>query len=283
MQPSIPGLVIEELVVAGGFSQVWRAWDPLLERSVALKVFRLSDQAEAELPYPRAVWLARFVAEARLLAGLDHPHLVRVDGFGRLADGAPYMRMPFLVANLRREIGQDDPALAGDEPLRQPRAVAPARAADILRQVCLGLAALHGRGIVHRDVKPTNLLLTEREQGRIKLCDLGMARHPGEGDERRGVWLGTPDYAAPEQMRDAASVDDRADVYSVGVLGYRLLAGRLPSQGKPSVEALEGVPAALAACLSAALAPEPGARPTALQLAAMLPGPQQVPLEGKML
>lgn len=260
------GLVIEELVVCGGFSRVYRAWDPLLERPVAVKAFQLDPEREAELPLPREVWRRRFVAEARLLAALDHPHLVRVDRLIPAADGTPCLVMPWYVANLRREIGRDDddPSLP---PLQRPRAVAPRRAAEILRQLCLALAALHGRGIVHRDVKPTNLLLTARENGAVKLCDLGLAKLPdelGRALSRPGLWLGTPDYAAPEQMEDASAVDDRADVYSVGVLGHRLLTGRLPRPG----EGMDG--SGLAAVIAAALAPQPGRRPTALQMAARL-------------
>lgn len=270
---SVGGLVIEELVVTGGFSQVYRAWDPRLERAVAIKVFRLDSDKEAALPLPREAWRRRFVAEARLLAALDHPHLVRVNGLHQADDSAPAMVMPWYVANLQREIGRDiaDPeVIAALPPLQRPRPAAPARAADILRQLCLGLAALHGRGIVHRDVKPSNLLLTARENGRIRLCDLGLAKLPDEVGQdlaRPGLWLGTPNYAAPEQMEDAAAVDDRADVYSVGVLGFRLLAGRLPAPGEAPLG--QG---ALGGLIADAMAPVPGRRPTALQLAARLSG-----------
>lgn len=268
---SLGGLEIGELVVAGGFSRVYRAWDPRLERAAAVKVFALDPAKEAELPLPREAWRRRFIAEARLLAGFDHPHLVRVNGLGRTDLGAPVMVMPWYVANLRREIGRDiidADAIAALPPLQRPRAVAPARAVDILHQLCLALAVLHGRGIVHRDVKPTNLLLTARENGRIKLCDLGLAKFPDEVGRdlaRPGLWLGTPDYAAPEQMDDAAAVDDRADIYAVGVLGFRLLTGRLPAAGE--VPPGQG---ALPALLAAALSPRPARRPTARELAAGL-------------
>ena len=270
---SVGGLVVRELVVEGGFSQVWRAWDPLLERDMAVKVFRLDDAKAAELPIPREAWRRRFIAEARLLAGLDHPNLVRVMGFGQLDDGSPYMLMPYYVANLRREIGSD--AIAPDEienlpPLQLPRPVAPRRATEILRQTCLGLAVLHARGCVHRDVKPTNLLTTEREGGDVRLCDLGMAKAAGEEPLPPGVWIGTPDYAAPEQMAAAVNATDRADVYSVGVLGWRLLTGRLPLPDDPPAGAMAGIPPALAPVLDAARAPQPERRPTALQMAAVL-------------
>jgi len=274
---SVGGLEIEELVVTSGFSQVWRAWDPWLQRKVALKVFHLTPEKEADLPYPREVWLRRFVAEARLLAAIDNPFLVRVDTLARLADGTPYIRMPWYVANLRREIGQDvvdEGEVAALPPLQRPRAVPPARAAELMRQICLGLAALHAKGFVHRDVKPTNMLLTERENGVIKICDLGMAKLPDELSRalaRKGVWIGTPDYAAPEQMEDASQVDDRADVYSAGIVGYRLLAGRLPVAGPEDLaDLVPGLPAEFVRVVAQAMATQPSQRPTALQMAAML-------------
>jgi serine/threonine-protein kinase len=268
------GLVVEELVVAGGFSQVYRGRDPRLERAVAIKVFQLSAEKEAALPFPREMWRRRFIAEARLLARLDHPHLVQVTGLDRLTDGTPYMLMPWYVANLRREIGRDVTApeeIAALPPLQRPRAVPPLRAAAIMRQICLGLAPLHARGYVHRDVKPTNVLLTARENGVVKLCDLGMVKMPGEIDRTPSggdMWLGTPDYAAPEQMEDASGVDDRADIYSLGVVGWRLLTGRLPRPDERDVAAAApGVPAELADIIAAAMAPSPARRPTALQMA----------------
>jgi eukaryotic-like serine/threonine-protein kinase len=265
---AISGLRFDELVVTSAFSQVHRAWDLALARPVAVKVFHLEPEREAHLPYPREVWCRRFIAEARLLAGIDHPHVVRVNTLGFLPDGTPYMVMPWYVANLRCEIGrdQDDPQLPQGE---RPRRVSLPRAAEIIRQLCLGLSILHAKGYVHRDVKPTNLLLTARTDGAVKLCDLGMAKLPDELSQslaRRGVWIGTPDYVAPEQRQDASQVDDRADVYSAGVLAYRLVSGKLPQdQALP-----DHVPESFARLIHSALAPVPSQRPTALQMAAML-------------
>lgn len=268
-------LVIEERVVTSAFSRVYRARDEALGRRVAIKVFDLDDERAARLPYARDEWRRRFFAEARILARIDHPHVVRVDQLGQLADGTPYMVMPWHVANLRRDIGRDtsDPQRLAELPeAERPRALAPARAAVVLRQLCLGLAALHAKGVVHRDVKPTNLLLTARDGGSVRLCDLGMARLPGgPGESRGGVWIGTEDYTAPEQREDASRVNDRADVYAVGVLAYRLVTGRLPKGAFPPAATLvPGLGADWDRLINSAMNPRAADRPTAVQMAARL-------------
>lgn len=267
--------VVEEPVVASAFSRVYRAREDGLGRLVAIKVFHLEAEKAARLPYTPEDWQRRFIAEARLLGRLDHPHVVRVDGLGRTGDGRPYMVMPWHPANLRREIGRDSDdaqAVAALPPGERPRPLPVPRVRRVLRQACLGLAHLHARGVVHRDVKPTNLLLTAREEGEVRLCDLGMALLPGEAAaERAGVWIGTAAYCAPEQRRDARSVTDRADIYSVGVLAYRLLTGRLPGkEAPPPSVVVPGLPAEYDRLVDAAMAPLPANRPTAVALAAAL-------------
>lgn len=268
--------VVEDLVVTSAFSRVYRARDDALGRRVALKVFHLTEAKAASLPYPAEEWRRRFIAEARILARIDHPNVIRVLGLDALADGTPYMVMPWHVANLRVEIGRDthDPArLAALPEAERPRAVTPRRAAAILRQACQGLAALHARAVVHRDVKPTNLLLTARSDGQVRLCDLGMARLPGHAaSSRGGVWIGTENYCAPEQREDASRVTDRADVYAIGVLAYRLLTARLPQGAFPPASAVAGVAPAWDDLVRAAMNPVAAERPTAVQLAARLAG-----------
>ncbi|CAA7623224.1 serine/threonine-protein kinase [Magnetospirillum sp. UT-4] len=271
---AIPGLEQPVHVVSGNFSHVYRAWDAGLARWVAVKVPR-HVPAGGWGPLGPEEWRRRFVAEARILAAMDCPHLIRIDRMDRLADGRPCVAMPWHVANLRLEIGRDakGPENMARRPADQcPRRMAAGRACEVLRQVCLGLAALHAKGYVHRDVKPTNLLLTDRVDGTVRLCDLGFAKIPGQEPEGwAGRWIGTPNYAAPEQMREALSATDRSDVYSVGVLAYRLLTGLLPVGAfRPASQVAEGVPVPFDGVIAAAMARRPGDRPRAVELVAAL-------------
>ncbi|MGE5504617.1 MAG: serine/threonine-protein kinase [Actinomycetota bacterium] len=273
--PAIPCYRVDKLVVTSSFSQVFHAVHAALGVPVALKVFGIEPGIAAELPYPEAEWRRRFLAEARLLARLDHPHIIRVNDMGFLADGRPWVAMPWCMANLRVEIGRDaDPDDAGRLPEgERPRALAPARARQVLAQLCAALAAIHFEGVVHRDVKPTNLLLTQRQGGDVKLCDFGFVKVPGGSHSQGGTWIGTPDYIAPEQRRDASRVSDRADVYSVGVLAYRLLTGRLPAGAfrLPS-ELVPGLDPWWDGFVRDTMAPSPADRPSAAALAGRLAG-----------
>jgi serine/threonine-protein kinase len=126
-----------------------------------------------------------------------------------------------------------------------------------------GLAAVHDSGFVHRDLKPANVLLTRRKGGAVKLCDFGMVKFPDWSESRAGTWLGTPDYIAPEQRENAPAVDARADVYSLGALGYRMLGGRLPVGRFPSlIELGIAVPPALDALVMSCLSSSRKDRPS---------------------
>jgi serine/threonine-protein kinase len=273
--PSIPPYRVDALVVTSNFAQVFRAVDTALDITVALKVYRVEPELLSRLPYPEAEWRRRFLREARVLARLDHPHIIRVNAFGHLDNGRPWMAMPYCVANLRREIGRDTvtpeecAALPEGE---RPRRLAPERARRVLTQLCQALGAMHAQGFVHRDIKPTNLLLTAREDGDIKLCDFGFAKLPsGDSSSGAGKWIGTPDYIAPEQRRDASRVNDRADIYAVGVLAYRLLTGELPLGAFPPPSAVvPGLPGAFDDVVRDAMAPRPELRPPAMVLARRL-------------
>ncbi|MFO0879098.1 MAG: serine/threonine-protein kinase [Gemmataceae bacterium] len=200
-----------------GASRVFLAQHTTLQRPVALKI----------LPGKRtnAEQIARFHREARALASLDHPNIVRAYVVDQQAD-ILYMAMEYAE-------GKDLQRLVDDEgPLEVSRAL------RLVHAAALGLQHAHDAGWVHRDVKPSNLLLTDR--GEVKVLDLGLARlNEDEGDDltrARGTILGSADYLAPEQAIDSSSVDARADVYSLGATLYFLLTGRPPFDGGCAVQ-----------------------------------------------
>jgi hypothetical protein len=221
--PAVPGYEILGKLGGGGMGVVYRARHRLLGRLAALKVLspRLTDDARAP---------ARFLREVEALGrlGLDHPNLVRATDAGATDDGRAFLVMELLE-------GQDLAAL-----VRSAGALSVASACDCVRQAALGLQHAHEQGLVHRDVKPANLFLTAG--GQVKVLDLGLARLQGGAPEgpgltRPGELFGTCDYMAPEQWDDAAGVDGRADLYSLGCTLYFLLAGEPPFAG-PAYDSL---------------------------------------------
>lgn len=259
--------VIHKLIGSTGYSKIFHCLDPDLQAPVAIKLFAPSSRKmEKERQYSPDIWRQRFVREARILASFDHPHIVPVMYFSHLENGAPYFVMPYQQANLPFEIGRDvfDPDRLAKVPEGEhPRALAPARAASVLRQVLSALAVIHGRNMVHRDLKPANILLHSRTNGAIKLCDFGMAKQPEDsGLSRSGVWIGTLDYMAPEQRESATKADARADVYSAGALAYRLFTGRLPMGAfPPPIEMVPSMPAHVSDTIMKALRPDRQMRP----------------------
>jgi serine/threonine-protein kinase len=195
----------------GGMGEVWSAWDATLKRDVALKVLR-TDQQD-----PVAV--ARFEREVRATTELTHPNTVRIYNFGATEDGISYYAMELLR-------GEPLAAL-----LRREAPLPPARVVWIATQVARALAEAHGRGIVHRDVKPENVFMTRAgdEPDHAKVLDFGIARVASAvetGLTQTGV-LGTPQYLAPELLLGDKATP-RADVYALGVVMFQLLTGALP-------------------------------------------------------
>ena len=200
----------------GGMASVYRALDPALDRHVALKVLPtefLHDPALAD----------RFRQEARVAAKLEHPHIVPIHAYG-IEGGRPWMAMRLVTGGSLAERVRRSP-------------LSPGETASILRDVAAALDYAHARGVVHRDVKPANVLLDEA--GRAYLADFGIARML-EGSSvatATGLIQGTPSYMAPEQAM-GAKVDRLADVYALGVVAFECLTGRVPYTGTTPVAIL---------------------------------------------
>jgi serine/threonine-protein kinase len=206
----------------GGVSQVFKAWDTRRNALVVLKVIRPEFLTDPETT-------ARFEREIQSVSRLDHPNIVKdidIDQVGQ----THYFAMEYVEG---KDLGR----------LVQERGPLPlAEACDYIRQAALGLQHAHEHGLVHRDVKPANLLLTG---GVIKVLDLGLAMLPSSPGgpashqwTQEGTLLGTPDYVSPEQARSARTVDARADVYSLGCTLYYLLTGQPPHPGKSLMQKL---------------------------------------------
>jgi eukaryotic-like serine/threonine-protein kinase len=198
---------IEELVGTGGMSSVYRARDTVLERRVALKV--LHEHFSADPKY-----VERFRREARAIARLNHPNIVTV------IDRGEFGKRQFIVF-------EHIPGENVKEVVEREGQLPVAQALALTHQIARGLAFAHQHGVVHRDVKPQNVLLDE--SGTAKVTDFGIARSLDPGDEltQAGTLLGTSDYIAPEQA-SGQPVDARSDQYSLGVLLYELLTGEVP-------------------------------------------------------
>jgi serine/threonine protein kinase len=210
----LPGYKILGMLGRGGMAMVYKARQLRTQRLVAVKVIDRSLADDPEI-------VARFRQEQALTTRLTHPNLVAAYDAGRAA-GCPYLVMEFVPGDDLEGLGQRH----GPLPV--------AETCEIIRQAALGLQHLHEQGLVHRDVKPSNLMLTP--SGRVKVLDLGVARDLREAGRREritshGQFLGTVDYVAPEQVLDSHAVDIRADIYALGCTLYELLAGQPPFAG----------------------------------------------------
>ena len=201
---------LEELVGTGGMSSVFRARDRLLERPVALKILHPHYVADPD-------YVERFRREARAVAQLAHPNIVTVIDRGE-QDGRQFIVFEYIDGeNLKQVVNRE-----GALPVRD--------AVELTIQVARALGYAHERGIVHRDVKPQNVILNE--DGRAKVTDFGIARSVDvDGFTQTGTVVGTSDYIAPEQAQ-GREVDAHTDVYSLGVVLYELLTGEVPFGGE---------------------------------------------------
>ena len=236
---AFPDLEVEELIGRGGMSAVFRARQPRLNRVVALKVL---PKSLAAIPG----FAERFTREGQVLARLSHPHIVTVHDFGE-RDGFWFLIMEHVDGvNLRQA-------------MRAGR-FTPEQALEVIPAICDALQFAHGQGVLHRDIKPENILLDAK--GGIKIADFGIAKILGEEAEggmlltQSGAKLGTAPYMAPEQIEKPASVDHRADIYSLGVVFYEMLTGELPLGRFAAPSELAGVGGGIDAVVLRALEKE---------------------------
>jgi tetratricopeptide (TPR) repeat protein len=262
---TLGGYRIQAELGRGGMGLVFQAYDPTLRRTVAVKVLRPELAATAARQ--------RLVREAQLAAQFRHDHLVRVYAVCDPPDGLPYLVMEYLAG----------PALA--KHIHSQGRLDVREAANLVAQVADGLEAAHQAGLVHRDVKPSNILL-DTATGRAKLMDFGLARDTdlAHAPTQESQFAGTPAYMSPEQAR-GQPLDRRTDVYSLGMTLYEALTGELPFRGAPhlALDQLlheeprpprrlnDAVPRDLETVCLKALAKEPGRRyPSAGEFAADL-------------
>ncbi len=245
---------------AGGMSVVWRAHDDVLDREVAVKVLAPELAKDPGLP-------ARVRIEARAAARLRHPNVVEVHDYGETENHLPYVVMELVDGRSLSDV-------------LNRGALAWRSAALIGTQVAAALAAAHARGIVHRDVKPSNVMVTSAG---VKLVDFGISATVGEADRIGGEVIGTPAYLAPERLH-GGPVRPATDVYALGLLLYLMLAGRLPWQASTTTQMLRahrylepaglpllaGLPDEVADLVERCLTKDPAKRPGAEEAARVL-------------
>jgi hypothetical protein len=251
---------VEREVGRGGVGIVYRAQDQMSKQAVALKVIALPGVDAGEE--------ARFRREGRVLAGLHHRAIVRVVAFGQLEEGQPYVAMEWLE-------GEDIAQRQRRSPLSLVQSL------HITADVCDALAAAHSAGIVHRDVKPSNVILAGSAPGHdepfvVKLVDFGVAAVEDAKLTRTGAIVGTPAYMAPEQARGDGKIDGRADLYALGATLFEMITGRPPHVGPTPIailarlvttpaprlaEVVENAPARLDELVARLLGTAPSERP----------------------
>lgn len=244
---------IEQVIGRGGMGVVFRAKDRQLDEMVALKTLTGDEMLRSTEE------LERFKREIRIARRITHRNVLRTYDFGE-SDGISFISMEYVRGRTLADL------------LQTPQS--PRVALSIVRQICRGLDAAHAEGIVHRDIKPQNVLIDQR--GEVKLMDFGIARmaEGTEGVTAAGVIIGTPHYMSPEQVRGEA-LDARSDVYSMGVLMYEIFCGRRPFESnaltgllgahlteipRAPIEVAPGVPAALSSIIMRCLEKEKSKR-----------------------
>jgi serine/threonine protein kinase len=201
----------------GNMGRVYQARDKTLQRIVAIKTM---SSAIGDDP----VFLERFVKEARAAARLNHPNIVQIYAFGTVGD-TNFIAMEFVD-------GQSLGELVRREPFAEKSAIV------IVRQASQALGVAHAEGLIHRDIKPDNIMLTHK--GVVKIVDLGIAKHISDSKTltQAGQTVGTPAYASPEQVEGERPVDARSDIYSLGATLFHLVTGKMPYDGATSTSVM---------------------------------------------
>src|ERR1700676_58087 len=200
----------------GGMGTVYKARDREVDRVVALKVIRAELANDSDI-------LSRFKQELILARKVTHKNVIRIFDLGR-ASGIRFITMEYIE-------GQDLRSL-----VKKQGRLTPEQSVTFIQQVCLALDAAHGEGIVHRDLKPQNIMVDP--QGKIFVMDFGIARSVGgEGLTMTGALVGTPEYMSPEQVK-GEEVDGRSDIFSLGIIFYELLTGKLPFHAETAQQAM---------------------------------------------
>ncbi len=213
---------IEELIKRGGMGSVYRGRHVLMDKTVAVKVLRPSLAVDDTV-------VTRFSREAKAASRISHPHAVSVTDFGEAENGVVFLVMEYLDGRTLKDIIRSEGRMSLD------------RATEIIRQVSGALDAAHGQGVVHRDLKSDNIMLSSTNGGDwAKVLDFGIAKIQLPAGFRDmdvtapNLVVGTPQYMSPEQCSQTGPIDARSDVYSLGVILYEMLAGRVPFTGESS-------------------------------------------------
>ncbi|ACY16375.1 serine/threonine protein kinase [Haliangium ochraceum] len=221
LDATIGNYKVKSKIGAGGMGAVYLAEHPLIGKKVALKVLHPEFSSQPDV-------VQRFFHEAKSVNDIQHPNIVDIVDYGVLENGGKlvYFIMEFL----------DGASLS--EVIREHAPLAPERALTIALQVADALGACHRSGVIHRDLKPDNIILVRRrhQEDFVKLLDFGIAKLTGDQKvsvrTRTGVILGTPTYMSPEQCEGEGEVDHRADIYSLGILLYEMVTGQVPFRGE---------------------------------------------------
>lgn len=262
----IGGYRLRRRIARSRWTSVYSAESETAPGKFAVKIFDLNGSNEDAIGTPEEqVWRNRFYLEARILQAMDHPGIIALQDRGCLEDGRPYHVMPFINANLAYEIKFDVSGIAKGRRRKLPRRTIPIefeRVWSLLREIVDALAALHERGIIHRDLKPGNVLLSRIGDGHAILCDFGMARWGDQVFDVSDELIGSKDYVSPEQREDHRTSDARTDIYSFGLIAFRMLVDRLPRDGETSIGSKsKNIPAGLDRIIAKCLDPEPAGRP----------------------